>query len=99
MKYLSLSIPGYNQIPVPTGIKRLSELNNPEQKVIQTALEFLLIAGIIVALFFIIYAGIQWTMSGGDKQKLQTARNRLVFSIIGLVVILLSLFIVNLIGG
>lgn len=100
MKFLSLSI-DKTPIPMPTQIEALSKLNNnnPLERIIQVGLTWLLILGIVFALLMIIFSGIQWIMSEGDKQKVQNARNRLVFSIVGLIVILLALFIVNVIKG
>jgi len=51
-----------------------------------------LIAG-IVAVVMIIYAGIQYTTSSGDAKKVEQAKNTILYSIIGLVVVLLAFFI------
>lgn len=51
-----------------------------------------------VSLFLIIAAGITFITSGGGKQVDQ-AKNMLTYAIIGLVVVLLSVFIVNLVAG
>ncbi|MBI2442554.1 MAG: hypothetical protein HYV40_01440 [Candidatus Levybacteria bacterium] len=53
--------------------------------------------GVILALFYLIYGGIQWITSSGDKQKVAAARNRMIYAIIGLVIIFLSIFLVNLV--
>ena len=37
--------------------------------------------------------------SGGDKQKVVNARQKLTFAVVGLIVVFMSFFIVNLIGG
>lgn len=95
---LSLSIGG-TPIPMPTQIQPIANLQNPLERVIQVGLTWLLIFGVIFALFSIIFSGIQWIMSEGDKQKVQNARSRLVFSIVGLIIILLALFIINVIKG
>jgi len=52
----------------------------------------------VVAVFLIIYAGIRLTTSGGDSKAVMTARNTLIFAIAGLVLILVSFFILNFIG-
>ncbi len=51
--------------------------------------------GIIAALLFIIIGAFQWITSGGDKAKVETARNHIVTAIVGLIIIFLSLVIVN----
>jgi len=50
------------------------------------------------ALFLIIYSGIRFIRSGGDQEKLKGARETLTYAIIGLVIILLSFAIINLIS-
>lgn len=57
----------------------------------------LLFAG-IVALLMIILGGIKFLISGGDPKQVEGARNTLTWAIVGLILILLSFFILNLIG-
>ena len=65
------------------------------QKIFSGGLSYALIIGILIALFFLIFSGIQWIMSSGDKQKIEAARNRLTYALLGLVLLFLSFFIVN----
>ncbi len=55
----------------------------------------LLILAIILALIFLIWGGIKWIMSGGDKQKIEQARAAIIGAIIGLVLAFLAYFILN----
>jgi hypothetical protein len=52
-----------------------------------------------VALLYLIYGGFRWLVSSGDKAQVASAREHLVAAIIGLVIIFLSYFILNLILG
>ncbi len=56
-----------------------------------------IIAG-VSAVFFIILAGIQFMLSGGDAVKVARARKTLTFAIIGLVIVVLSYFIIVVLG-
>jgi len=56
-----------------------------------------LIAG-SVAVVMIIWAGIKYIRSGGDQKQVQSARQTLTFGIIGLIVVLSSVFIINLVS-
>lgn len=58
---------------------------------------FLTLSG-LVALLLIIYSGIKFIMSRGDKEKIEGARKTFIFAIIGLVFILLSFYILVFIG-
>jgi hypothetical protein len=49
-------------------------------------------------LAFIVVAGFTLMNSGGDPKKLETAQKTLTFAIVGLVLILMSFFIVNFIA-
>ena len=67
--------------------------------VIRWGLTVLFIVITITSLLFFILGGIQWITSGGDKAKVEAARNRLVYALIGLIICFLAFFIINLIGG
>ncbi len=67
--------------------------------IINNGLTIFITAGIIAALITIIWSGIQWASSSGDKQKVASARARLTWGIIGLVIILISVFIVNVLSS
>lgn len=52
----------------------------------------------VVALFLIVYSGIKFITSGGDKEKLESAKKTLTFAIIGLVFIMFSFVILKIIS-
>jgi lysylphosphatidylglycerol synthetase-like protein (DUF2156 family) len=64
------------------------------KNVINAALVF---AG-VVALILIIYSGIKYITSRGDQTAIDSAKKTLTYAIIGLIVIFLSFFIVQLIS-
>lgn len=53
----------------------------------------------LIALVFLIYGGVKWITSGGDKAGVEAARNTIVAAIVGLVIVFLSYFILNIILG
>lgn len=57
----------------------------------------LVLAGVI-AVFLIVYSGVQYITSGGDKEKVDHARKRLTYAIIGLIFIFMSFFFLSLIS-
>lgn len=97
MKFLSLSI-NKTPVAVPSGVPS-GELGTTGEKIISLALELLLLGGVLLALVFLIYAGVMWIMAGGDKQKMQSARTQIIYSIIGLVIIFLSFLLIQIIGN
>lgn len=67
--------------------------------IIQDFIFYFYIAAIILALLFIVWGGFNWITSGGDKQKLAQARQRIVFAIVGLIIAFLAYFIIGIVGN
>lgn len=67
--------------------------------IIGQAILVIFVIATLIALFFLIWGGIKWIMSGGDKGKVEAARSTLIAALIGLVVTFLSFFILSLIMG
>jgi hypothetical protein len=57
---------------------------------------FFLLA-IIAALIYLIYGGIRWIISQGDKSKVEAARNHILAAVIGLVLVFMSYLILSLV--
>ena len=55
----------------------------------------LLAIGVVVALAFLIYGGIKWILSGGDKAAVDAARKHIVAAIIGLVIVVTAFVILS----
>jgi len=84
-----------NCVDPTSGVATLNCIPVVFQNIVNWALIF---AG-VAALFFVIYAGIKYIRSGGEDEKIKSARETLTYAIIGLVVILLSFLIINLISA
>ena len=57
------------------------------------------ILAVLVALLFLIWGGIKWITSGGDKGGVEAARSQIIAAIIGLIIVFLAFFILNLVLG
>jgi hypothetical protein len=55
------------------------------------------IFAILLALGYLIWGGIKWVLSGGDKAKVDAARSAIVAAIVGLVIVFLAYFIINIV--
>jgi hypothetical protein len=64
--------------------------------IIGAAVTFILIVAVLIALFFLIWGGVRWITSGGDKAKVEGARGTIIAAIIGLVIAFLAFFILSL---
>jgi hypothetical protein len=66
---------------------------------IPAIISFIFVIAIIVALFYLIWGGFKWLISGGDKTAVGAAREHIIAAIIGLVIIFLAYFILNILLG
>jgi TRAP-type C4-dicarboxylate transport system permease small subunit len=64
---------------------------------IQVGITLLLSFAIIVCLFFIIWGGVRWVTSGGDKTKVMEARSHIIAAVVGLVITFLVFLIFSVI--
>lgn len=62
---------------------------------IGNAVSFIYLIAIILALFYLLWGGLKWITSAGDKTALQTAREHLIAAIVGLIIIFLSYLILT----
>jgi len=66
---------------------------------ISNILNAMMIAGAIILLIMIIWAGIAWASSGDNKERMQGAQKRLTNAIIGFIIIICVFAIANFIGS
>ncbi|MBI2596444.1 hypothetical protein HYW46_06985 [Candidatus Daviesbacteria bacterium] len=89
---------GTQELQPPSGIEHLSGgLDTTGQKFINTGYQLFFIVAIIVALIFMMFSGIQWITSGGDSEKLASEKKRMVFAILGLMLVAAAFFIANMV--
>lgn len=98
MRELALKIPGAGGGQVEINPPNVPDFNSTNT-VLGMVLSLLFALGVVAAIIMLVYAGIMWATSGGDKQKIETAHSTITYSIVGLIVILLSFFIVQFIGS
>lgn len=67
--------------------------------VINNVINAALVFSGVIALVLIIYSGIKYITSRGDQTKIDEAKKTLTYAIVGLIVIFLSFFIVQLISN
>ena len=101
---IDLSTPVTTTVPVGNNESvRIPEGFFPNFTTMVTSLlQIALVVSVILVLFQLISAGINWITSGGDKAKTDSARGKIVAAIIGLILVIASwavfLFILQMIG-
>ena len=73
------------------GVEKLSEI-------LSVGVELAFLFAILLCLAFIIWGGIDWIMAGGNKENINKARQKIVWSVMGLFVVFLSFLIINVLG-
>ncbi len=58
----------------------------------------LIILAFFLTFFSLILGGLQWIVSGGEKEKVTAARNRLIHALLGLVIVMASWSLMQLTG-
>ncbi len=54
---------------------------------INATLTFVMVIAALLVLFYLIWGGIEWITSGGDKSKTESARNKITAAVIGIVIL------------
>jgi len=93
-----------NQLGEITGAPQLDLINvdAPEETLgnfITWILDIAFGVGILIVLAMLIWGAYQFMTSGGNKQKLSDARNRMIWSVVGLIVLAASWAITSAIAG
>ena len=94
---LSLGTPGGYTFNSTAGMpdSGLSDL----QSIVKWGTTVLMITAVLLTIFFLIWGGIEWITSTGDKEKLAKAQKKIIYASIGLIITLGAFFIVNFVGN
>lgn len=80
------------------GIKAVGNPNANVGVITSNAIKILFIFGGLAVLVFLIWGAFDWITSGGDKEKVASARRKIVNALIGFALLALAGFIVSLFG-
>lgn len=72
---------------------------NDPNTVVPAILNFVYFALGIISVIMIIYSGIQYSISSGNMDKINKAKNSIIYSIVGLVVAIAAFAITNFVIG
>jgi len=77
--------------------KNIKMSDQPIDQTLNTIANYVIGALIIMAVFYVIWAGYTFVTSAGDSEKVNTARQRIMYAAIGIVVALLAKGIISLV--
>lgn len=103
--YLTFALPAFAQSPTvsvqlcPSGqFSALCKLSNSSlPSIFSGVITIMLIAAVLISLFFLIWGGIKWILSGGDTKGVEAARNHIIAAIVGLIIAFAAFFILNIV--
>lgn len=72
---------------------KITELSPLIQGIIRIAF----VVAVVLTFMFLLWGGIQWITSGGDKAKYEEARNRITAALIGLAIVALAWLVIKLV--
>lgn len=72
-----------------------SGIASKSKELIPFIINLLFALGIILAVVFLLWGGIRWIMSRGDKTKVEEARSHIISAIIGLIFVIGAFVILN----
>ena len=95
-KLLTYTVGG-KQIEPPGSLSHLtpSKTGFAGQGIFQLAIQLLFVFAIILSLSYMIWGGIQWIMSGGEKNGIEAARQKIIYAVIGLVLVFAAFLILS----
>ena len=88
---IALGATGLSQVTNFAGTASGNDLLTPLRNIVNALLTF----AAVVAVIFVIIGGVRYIVSQGDEDAQVQARNTIVYSVIGIIVIMLSTVIIN----
>ncbi|KKQ27210.1 MAG: hypothetical protein US43_C0035G0003 [Candidatus Levybacteria bacterium GW2011_GWA1_37_16] len=90
---------GPNNTDLPAGIaKTLCGLGGGNiGQTIRNVVVFFIIIAVVIALMYLLYGGVKWITSKGEKTEVEAARNHIMAAIIGLIVVFLAVFLLSIV--
>ena len=64
---------------------------------LRNVIALFVVLAVVVALLYLLYGGIKWITSKGEKTEVEAARNHITAALVGLVVVFLAIFILSLV--
>ncbi|GAG75625.1 unnamed protein product [marine sediment metagenome] len=93
---------GYSVLANPILAQTNISIGRPEEvritefgPMIRGIIQIVFVIAVILTFLFLLWGGIQWIASGGDKTKYEEARNRITAALIGLAIVALAWLIMK----
>lgn len=95
--FLAAAQPAFAQIDLsPTPIEPGTGFATDIGSLLNAVLSFVMVIAALLVFLYLIWGGIEWITSGGDKGKTEGARNKITAAVVGLIVLAASFAILQL---
>lgn len=93
---LSMATPAFAQV---IGVGKPAEAKITDiGRLVSTGISVAIVVSGILVFIFLVWGGLEWIMSGGDKTKTENARNRITAALVGLAIVAASWALVRIIA-
>lgn len=89
----------FGNVTPPQSVNAIGNGASGINNILNTAITLIYMFGTLIFVFMFLYSAILWITSGGDKEKIRSARARITWAIIGIVVLALAFVILRILGG
>jgi len=83
----SLQVWAGTALAAPTTVSAPTGFFSDIGSLINQILKFVMVISALLVFMYLIWGGIEWITSGGDKGKTESARNKITSAVIGLIVV------------
>ncbi len=83
---LAISVSAQSKIDITSADLPTGFFDNPNE-LITNLVNIAFVIAIILVFFYLIWGGIEWITSGGEKGKTESARNKITAAVIGLIIL------------
>ena len=93
---------GAYSLPAPTGADfdtNPTDISDTIRTLVPKVLDVVLLIAGVLAVFYLIWSGVQYITSGGNADKVKVARAGIINAIIGIIIIMGAFFIIRLAVG
>jgi TRAP-type C4-dicarboxylate transport system permease small subunit len=73
------------ELQPPTGFENLAKISLPG--LISTGIKLVLVVAALISFIFLVYGGIRWITSQGDKERMTAAQSTITAALVGLIVV------------
>lgn len=87
MAYRKVNMADSIKVDIKTPAKELIPINEGLGKFVTNGISAIILAAALGTFIFLVYGGVEWIISGGDKEKIQKAKDKITNAIIGLALV------------